>query len=42
MYTQFYRRRAKTQASSMAPRKEAKENVEVSGKGSENVSDTSA
>jgi hypothetical protein len=41
MYTQFYRRRAKMQASAMAPRKEAKANVEVSGQGSDNVSDTS-
>jgi hypothetical protein len=41
MYTQFYRRRAKTQASAMAPRKAAKANVEVAGQGSDNVSDTS-
>jgi hypothetical protein len=41
MYTQFYRRRAKTQASAMAPRKEAKVNVEVAGQSSDNVSDTS-
>jgi hypothetical protein len=41
MYTQFYRRRAKTQASAMAPRKASKANVEVSGQGSDNVSDTS-
>jgi hypothetical protein len=40
MYTQFYRRRAKTQASAMVPRKASKENVEVSGQGSDNVSDT--
>jgi hypothetical protein len=41
MYTYFYRRRAKTQASSMAPRKASKANVEVSGQGSNNVADTS-
>ena len=41
MYTQFYHRRAKTQASAMAPRKVAKANVEVAGQGSDNVSDTS-
>jgi hypothetical protein len=41
MYTQFYHRRAKTQASAMAPRKASKANVEVSGQGSDNVSDTS-
>jgi hypothetical protein len=41
MYTQFYRRRAKTQVSAMAPRKAAKANIEVAGQGSDNVSDTS-
>ena len=41
MYTQFYRRRDKTQALAMAPRKAAKENVEVLGQGSDNVFDTS-
>jgi len=41
MYTQFYRRRAKTQASAMAPRKAAKANVEVAEQGSDNVSNTS-
>jgi hypothetical protein len=41
MYTYFYRRRAKTQASAMAPRKASKANVEVSGQGSDNVVDTS-
>ena len=41
MYTQFYRRRAKMQASAMAPRKATKVNVEVTGQGSDNVSDTS-
>ena len=41
MYTKFYRRRAKTQASAMDPRKEVKANVEVSGQGSDNVFDTS-
>jgi hypothetical protein len=41
MYTQFYRRRAKTQALAMAPRKASKENVEVSRQGSDNVFDTS-
>jgi hypothetical protein len=41
MYTQFYRRRDKTQDSAMAPRKAEKANVEVSGQGSDNVFDTS-
>jgi hypothetical protein len=41
MYTYFYRRRAKTQASAMAPRKASKENVEVSRQGLDNVADTS-
>jgi hypothetical protein len=41
MYTHFYRRRAKTQSPAMAPRKASKANVEVSGQGSDNVSDTS-
>jgi hypothetical protein len=41
MYTQVYRRRAKTQVSAMAPRKAAKANIEVAGQGSDNVSDTS-
>jgi hypothetical protein len=40
MYTQFYRRRDKTQASPMAPRKASKANVEVSGQSLDNVSDT--
>jgi hypothetical protein len=41
MYTQVYRRRAKTQVSVMAPRKAAKANVEVAGQGTDNVADTS-
>jgi hypothetical protein len=41
MYTQVYCRRAKKQASAMAPRRAAKENVEVAVQGSDNVSDTS-
>jgi hypothetical protein len=41
MYTQVYRRRAKTQVSAMAPRKDAKANVEIAAQGSDNVSDTS-
>jgi hypothetical protein len=41
MYTQFYCRRAKMQASAMAPRKATKANFEVSRQGSDNVSDTS-
>ena len=41
MYTHFYRRRAKTQSPAMALRKASKVNVEVSGQGSDNVTDTS-
>jgi hypothetical protein len=41
MYTQVYCRRAKKQASAMAPRKATKANVEVAAQGSDNVSDTS-
>ena len=41
MYTQVYRRREKTQASVMAPRKATKANVEIVVQGSDNVSDTS-
>lgn len=41
MYTHCYRRRAKTKTSAMAPRKAAKANVEVAGKGLDNISDTS-
>jgi hypothetical protein len=41
MYMQFYRRRDKKKASTMAPRKAAKANVEVTGQGSDIVSDTS-
>jgi hypothetical protein len=41
MYTQFYRRRVKTQTSAMAPWKAAKANVKVMGQGLDNVSDTS-
>jgi hypothetical protein len=41
MYTYFYRRRAKVESSTMAPRKVSKATVEVSGKGSDNLSDTS-
>jgi hypothetical protein len=41
MYTQVYRRRAKTQVSDMASRRAAKANVEVAAQGSDNVSDTS-
>jgi hypothetical protein len=41
MYTQVYHRRAKTQASTMAPRKAAKANVEVAAQGLDNISDTS-
>ena len=41
MYTQVYYRRTKTPASAMAPRRGAKENVEVAAQGSDNVSDTS-
>jgi hypothetical protein len=41
MYTQVYRRRAKTQVSDMAPRRAAKANIEVAGQGPDNVSDTS-
>jgi hypothetical protein len=41
MYTQVYCRREKKQASAMAPRRAAKENVEVAAQGPDNVSDTS-
>jgi hypothetical protein len=41
MYTYFYRRRAKVESPAMAPRKASKATVEVSGQGSDNVSDTS-
>jgi hypothetical protein len=41
MYTKVYCRRAKKQASAMAPRRAAKANVEVAVQGSDNVSDTS-
>jgi len=41
MYTYFYRRRAKVESPAMALRKVSKANVEVSGQGSDNVSDTS-
>jgi hypothetical protein len=41
MYTYFYRKRAKVESPTMAPRKASKANVEVSGQGSDNVSDTS-
>jgi hypothetical protein len=41
MQTKFCHRRDKMQASAMAPQKAAKANVEVSGQGSDNVSDTS-
>jgi hypothetical protein len=41
MYTQVYHRREKTQASAMAPWKEAKENIEIARQGLDNVSDTS-
>jgi hypothetical protein len=41
MYTYFYRRRAKVESPAMALRKASKAIVEVSGQGSDNVSDTS-
>jgi hypothetical protein len=41
MYTYCYRRRAKVESLTMAPRKVSKATVEVSGQGSDNVSDTS-
>jgi hypothetical protein len=41
MYTHFYCRRAKSQSSVMAPRKASKTSAEISGQGSDNVSDTS-
>jgi hypothetical protein len=41
MYTYFYRRRAKVGSPAMAPRKASKATVEVSGQGSNNISDTS-
>jgi hypothetical protein len=40
MYTYFYRKRAKAESLGMAPRKASKANVEVSGQGSDNVTDT--
>jgi hypothetical protein len=42
MYTYFYRRRAKAQSPAMAPQKTSKASVEVSGKGLDNVADTSS
>jgi hypothetical protein len=42
MYSYFYPRRAKEVSPAMAPRKSSKATVEVSGQGSDNVSDTSA
>jgi hypothetical protein len=41
MYTYFYRRRAKSESPVMAPRKASKASAEISGQGSDNVSDTS-
>jgi hypothetical protein len=41
MYTYCYRRRAKVESPAMAPRKVSKSIIEVSGQGSDNVSDTS-
>jgi len=41
MYTHFYYRRAKSESSIMSPRKASKAIAENSGKGSDNVSDTS-
>jgi hypothetical protein len=41
MYTQVYCRREKQQASAMAPRRAAKETIEVAAQGLDNVSDTS-
>ena len=41
MYTHFYCRRAKLQSPVMAPGKASKASAEVSGQGSDNVSDTS-
>jgi hypothetical protein len=41
MYTYFYRRRAKVESPAMALREASKATVEVSGQGSDNVSDTS-
>jgi hypothetical protein len=41
MYTYFYRRRDKVESPAMALQKASKANVEVSGQGSDNVSDTS-
>jgi hypothetical protein len=41
MYTYFYRRRAKEESPGMAQRKASKANADVSGQGSDNVTDTS-
>jgi hypothetical protein len=41
MYTYCYCRRAKVESPTMAPRKASKATIEVSGQGSDNVSDTS-
>ena len=41
MYTHFYRRREKLQSPVMVPRKVSKASAEVSGQGSDNISDTS-
>ena len=41
MYMHFYYRRAKSQSSVMAPQKASKASAEISGQGSDNVSDTS-
>jgi hypothetical protein len=41
MYTYFYHRRPKVESPAMAPRKASKATVEVSGQGSDKVSDTS-
>jgi hypothetical protein len=41
MYKHFYHRRAKVESLAMAPREASKSNVEVSGQGLDNVSDTS-
>jgi hypothetical protein len=41
MYTYCYRKRDKVESPAMAPRKVSKATIEVSGQGSDNVSDTS-
>jgi hypothetical protein len=41
MYTYFYRRRDKVESPAMAPRKASKATIEVSGQGSDKISDTS-